>query len=84
MKLKKFKQKDNKRIWIIVFTIMCILLVSGVILYRTFAIFEVKKNQNIIKGTVQDPGNLYFAFFKDNEIQKDIPMEVTKIISKLL
>ncbi len=73
MKLKKFKQKDNKRIWIIVFTIMCILLVSGVILYRTFAIFEVKKNQNIIKGTVQDPGNLYFAFFKDNEIQKDIP-----------
>ena len=79
MKLKKFKEKDNKRIGIIVFTVACILLVSGVILYRTFAIFEVKTNQNVIKGTVQDPGNIYFAFYQKNEesgeylIQKDMP-----------
>ena len=79
MKLKKFKEKDNKRIGIIVFTVACILLVSGVILYRTFAIFEVKTNQNVIRGTVQDPGNLYFAFYQMNEvsgeyeIQKDMP-----------
>ena len=63
MTLKSFKEKDKKRTSIIVFTIVCILLVSGVILYRTFAIFEVKTNQNVIKGTVQDPGNLYFAFY---------------------
>ncbi len=79
MKLKKFKERDNKRIGIIVFTISCILLVSGVILYRTFAIFEVKTSQNVIKGTVQDPGNIYFAFYQKNEetgnyeIQKDMP-----------
>ena len=79
MKLKRFKEKDNKRIGIIVFTIVCILLVSGVILYRTFAVFEVKTNQNVINGNVQDPGNLYFAFYQQNEntgdyeIQKDMP-----------
>ena len=79
MKLKKFKERDNKRIGIIVFTVICILLVSGVMLYRTFAIFEVKTNQNVIKGTVQDPGNIYFAFYKKREenadfkIQKDMP-----------
>ena len=73
MKLQKFKEKDGKRTGIIVFTIACILLVSGVILYRTFAIFEVKTNQNIIKGTVEDPGNIYFAFYVDNKIQKDMP-----------
>ena len=73
MKLEKFKAKNNKRIGIIVFTIVCILLVSGVILYRTFAIFEVRTNQNVIKGTVQDPGNIYFAFYIDNEIQRDMP-----------
>ncbi len=73
MKLKRFKEKNNKRTSIILFTITCILLVSGVILYRTFAIFEVKTNQNVIKGTVQDPGNIYFAFYKDSEIQKDMP-----------
>ena len=79
MKLKKFKEKDNKKIGIILFTIVCILLVSGVILYQTFAVFEVKTNQNVIKGTVQDPGNIYFAFYQKNEengdyeIQKDMP-----------
>ena len=75
MKLKKFKEKDGKRIGIIVFTITCILLVSGVILYRTFAIFEVRTNQNVIKGTVQDPGNLYFAFYYDGGIQRDMPVK---------
>ena len=71
MKLERFKERDNKRIGIIVFTIVCILLVSGVILYRTFAIFEVKTNQNVIKGTVQDPGNIYFAFYvNDGEEDK--------------
>ena len=73
MKLKRFKEKDNKRIGIIVFTIVCILLVSGVILYRTFAIFEVKTNQNMINGSVQSMGDLEFAFYKDNEIVKAVP-----------
>ena len=77
MKLKKFKEKDNKRIGIIVFTIVCILLVSGIMLYRTFAIFEVRTSQNVIKGTVQDPGNIYFAFYvndgTEDKIQKEMP-----------
>ena len=78
MKLERFKEKDNKRIGIILFTIVCILLVSGVILYRTFAIFEVRTNQNVIRGTVEDPGNIYFAFYQKNEdgnyeIKKDMP-----------
>ncbi len=75
MKLKKFKEKDKKRIGIIVFTLACILLVSGVVLYRTFAIFEVKTNQNVIKGTVQDPGNIYFAFYYDGGIKKEMPVK---------
>ncbi len=73
MKLERFKEKDNKRTSIIVFTIVCILLVSGVILYRTFAIFEVKTNQNVINGQVQGIGDLEFAFYKDNQIVKEVP-----------
>ncbi len=80
MKLEKFKEKDHKRLGIIVFTIVCILLVSGVILYRTFAIFEVKTNQNVIKGTVQDPGNIYFAFYVDDKIEKKMPQKDTGYI----
>ena len=73
MRLEKFREKDNKRIGIIVFTIVCILLVSGVILYRTFAIFEVNNNFNVINVSVEDPGDIYFAFYKDEQIQKEMP-----------
>ena len=75
MKLQRFKERDNKRIGIIVFTVACILLVSGVILYRTFAIFEVKTNQNIINGQVQSMGDLEFVFYKDDVITKNVPTE---------
>ncbi len=73
MKLKRFKERDNKRIGIIVFTIVCILLVSGVIIYRTFAIFEVRTNQNVIKGKVGDMGDIEFAFYKDDALVKEVP-----------
>ncbi len=73
MKLKSFKEKNNKKIGIILFTITCILLISGVLLYRTFAIFEVNNNFNIMNGKVEDPGDIYFAFYKDGVIQKEMP-----------
>ena len=81
MKLEKFKERNYKKISVIVFTVACVLLVSSVILYRTFAIFEVKANQNVINGTVEDPGNIYFAFYQKNEengsyeIKKDMPQQ---------
>ena len=75
MKLERFKEINKRQASIVIFTLFCIFLVSGVILYRTFAIFEVKTNQNVINGTVQDPGNIYFAFYYDGAIQKDMPVK---------
>ncbi len=42
MKLEKFKQRDPKKVGIIVFTVACILLIAGVFFYTSFASFEVK------------------------------------------
>ena len=78
MKLEKFKEKDKKKVGVIVFTIVCVLLISGVILYRTFAIFEVKTNQNIIKGSVEGMGDLEFAFYINDTIVKDAPSKENK------
>ncbi len=73
MELRKFKEKNPKKVGIIVFTITCILLITGVILYRTFAIFQVDTTQNVINGSIEDPGDIYFAFYKDGNIQKEMP-----------
>ncbi len=78
MKLKRFKERDNKRIGIIVFTIVCILLVCGAVLYRTFAIFEVKTNQNVINGEVQSMGDIEFAFYQDDGSGDKIVKEAPK------
>ncbi len=73
MELKKFKEKNPKKVGIILFTISCILLITGVILYRTFAIFEVNETQNMIEGNIQDEGDIRFMVYIDDVLQKDVP-----------
>ncbi len=73
MKLQKFKERNKKQKVIIIFTIACVILITGVFLYKTFASFQVIKNEDMINGSIEDPGDIYFAFYKDNKIQKDMP-----------
>ena len=77
MKLQKFKEKNKKQKSIILFTIACVLLITGVFLYKTFAVFQVIKNEDMINGNVNDPGDIYFAFYVDNHITKTIPEKNT-------
>ena len=75
MKLEKYKPKDPKKIGITIFTVVCVLLVAGVFLYTSFASFETNETFNIIKGEVQDPGDLYFAFYIDDVISNRMPQK---------
>ena len=80
MKLEKFKEKDNKKRFIVIFTICCILLLAGVFLYTSFAVFTEDKNFNVINGTAQDPGDIYFAYYVDGEITRELPKQNTGYI----
>jgi len=73
MKIEKFKEEKRRRNIIIVFTVACILLVAGVFLYRSFALYQVKENLNIIEGTVQDVGDVYFAYYLDGAASATAP-----------
>ena len=73
MKIERFKEKDNKRKFIILFTVCCILLLAGVFLYTSFAVFTEEKEFNVINGQYQDPGDLYFAVYIDGEITNTFP-----------
>ncbi len=73
MKLKKFKEKNRKKESMILFTILCILLIGGVFFYSSFALFEVKENFNVIKGNVESPGDLYFAYYIDDVVTTKMP-----------
>ena len=75
MKLEKFKEKDNKRKFIIVFTICCVFLLAGVFLYTSFAVFTEDKDFNVINGAYQDPGDIYFAYYVDGQITRELPSQ---------
>ncbi len=80
MKLERFREKNNKMIGVVLFTIICILLIGSVILYKTFASFEVNHNFNIINGEIENSGDIYFAFYVDNNIQKEMPQKGSGVI----
>ncbi len=53
------------------------LVLSGMYLYKTYAVFTEEKHFNVINGTVGDPGDLYFAYYVDGEITRDMPKKGT-------
>ncbi len=75
MKLEKFKQRNFKKIGISIFTVGCILLIAGVFFYTSFASFETHDEFNIIKGNVQDLGDVYFAYYIDDEVTLNAPLK---------
>ena len=65
MKLEKIKEKDSKKTFIIIFAVCYILLLAGVILYTSFAVFTEEEQFNVINGEYLDPGDLYFTVYVD-------------------
>ena len=80
MKLERFKEKNNKKRFIVIFTVCCILLLAGVLLYNSFAVFTEEKEFNVINGRYQDPGDIYFAYYVDGVITRDLPKQNTGYI----
>ena len=54
MKLKRFKQRDPKKIGITIFTEICVLLIAGVFFYTSFAYLKIlmQMEQRIITAEV--------------------------------
>ena len=76
-KLQKFKENNSKRKAIVTAIILSILLLSGVYLYNSFAVFSEEKNFNVINGTVSDPGDIYFVYYVDGKITRNMPKQNT-------
>ena len=77
MKLEGFKENTKKKIIVISFAVLCLLLIAGVYLYTSYAFYEETKNFNVINGSVEDPGDLYFAYYVDGKISRTMPSRNT-------
>ena len=77
MSLKKFKQINYKKVTIL-FLIFLLGVVAGyLVLYPSYAYYEESKNFDVINGTVEDPGDIYFAYYIDGTISRNMPAQNT-------
>ena len=77
MRLKKYHEKKTKNMYILLFASLSILLAAGVLFYKSYALYEEAKDFDVINGTVEDPGDIYFAYYIDGEISREMPMQNT-------
>mgnify|MGYP004592349337 CR=1 FL=1 len=77
MRLKKYHEKKTKNMYILLFASLSILLVAGVLFYKSYALYEEAKDFDVINGTVEDPGDIYFAYYIDGEISREMPAQNT-------
>ena len=73
LSLKKYKEPHKKRKMIYFLSALMILSLGIFIFYKSFAFYEEKKDFNVINGVVEDPGDLYFAYYVNNTITRDFP-----------
>ena len=78
IKLEKYKEKNSKKIGIIVFTIVCVFLIAGVFFYTSFAAFESRETYNLMEGNVKSPGDIYFAYYIDGVASDSFPRQNTE------
>ena len=76
LKLKKYKE-NNSKIIVGIFLVLIVFALSGVYLYKTYAVFTSDKQFNIINGEIGDPGDIYFAYYVDNNITREMPKKGT-------
>ena len=73
--IKLEKYKPNKQTQKIIYVMTCILLVAfgAIFLYKSYALYEEKKDFNVINGQVEKSGDLYYAYYVNGTISKDVP-----------
>ncbi len=75
-KSKKYKE-NNIKIIVGIFLVLIVFALSGFYLYKTYAVFTSDKQFNIINGEVSDPGDIYFAYYVDDTITREMPKKGT-------
>ena len=71
--LEKYKEPHKKRKMIYFLSTLMILSLGIFIFYKSYAFYEEKKDFNVINGVVEDPGDIYYAYYVNNTITRYFP-----------
>ena len=77
MELKKYKNNNKRNSCIILVIGFLLISISSYLFYKSYALYEETKNFDVINGTVEDPGDIYFAYYIDGIISRSMPVQNT-------
>ena len=77
MNIKKFKSKNLKKIILNVFLVLIGLFLGYILFGKSYALYEENKDFDAINGTVEEPGDIYFAYYVDGTISRSMPNQNT-------
>ena len=77
MELKKYKNNNKRKSYVILVIGFLLVSLSGYLFYKSYAFYEETKDFNVINGMVEDPGDIYFAYYIDGEISREMPYQNT-------
>lgn len=75
MELKKYKNRNKRNLYVLITIGFLLLTIGSYLFYQSYALYEEEKNFNIINGTVEDPGDIYFAYYVDDKITTSVPLK---------
>ena len=73
VRLVKFRSNNKLGIVIACFLFVIVIFISLIFYFKSYALFREEKHFNVINGTIGDPGDIYFAYYVDDEITREIP-----------
>ena len=73
VRLVMFRSNIKLEIVIACFLFVIVIFVSLISYFKSYALFREEKYFNVINGTIGDPGDIYFAYYVDDEITREIP-----------
>ena len=77
MELKKYKNNNKRKPYVMLVIGFLLISVGSYLFYKSYAFYEEAKDFNIINGVVEDPGDIYFAYYIDGEISREMPKQNT-------
>ena len=77
MKLERFKRRNPQKTGVIIFSITCLFLLTGIFLYSSFASFQTNDSIPFVNGNLEDFGDIYFVYYLNDELTQKMPAQGT-------
>ena len=77
MEFRKYKDRNKRKLYMLIIIGFLLISFGNYLFYKSYALYEEVKNFDVINGSVEDPGDIYFAYYIDGTVSRNMPSQNT-------